>query len=159
MSRHVSVGQLGDRLAIRELTARYNRAVDDGDGEAFASTFTSDGRLEVGTEMVCIGFVELAAFGGKPRGTVHVTSDAIVELDGEDATQRCTLVLFRRSRDGHSVSVENTGRYDDRLVRTGDGWRFRSRTVTLDVVATSHRCRHWHQDEERPSRVSDRPGS
>ena len=36
-----------DRAQIRELTARYNRAFDDGDPESFAATFTEDGVMAV----------------------------------------------------------------------------------------------------------------
>lgn len=130
----MSSDALVDHFAIRELTARYNRAADDGDGAGFAATFTSGGLLEMGGTVMCTGTDELVAFAGKPRGTVHVTSDPLIEVRGDEATQHCTLVLFRRARDGQSVRLENTGRYEDSLERTPDGWRFSRRRVTFDAM-------------------------
>lgn len=127
------LAELRDRFEIRELTARYNRASDTGDGEGFAGTFTADGVLVMAGQTLCTGAGELVAFAGKPRGTVHVTTDSVISLDGDEATQECTLILFRRARDGSSVRLETTGRYEDELVRTQGGWRFRRRSVLLDV--------------------------
>jgi hypothetical protein len=126
---------LADLVAIGELTARYNVAADDADGSAFADTFSADGVLEMGGAVVCTGSSELVAFASKPRGTVHFTTDPIVVIEGDTATQHCSLLLLRRARDGSSVRIETTGRYHDELVRTAAGWRFRRRTVTLHVVS------------------------
>ena len=134
MTREQVTPELTDHLSIRDLSARYNRAADDADGAAFAATFTPDGRLDVGGKTVCTGSQQLAAFVAKPRGTVHVTADAVVELNGDEATQACTLILFRRSRDGQHVVLENTGRYEDELVRTPDGWRFAVRRITFHAA-------------------------
>lgn len=127
------VALLTDQLEIRELTARYNRAADAGDGEGFAATFTADGSLVMAGETLCSGEAELVAFAGKPRGTVHATTDPVLSVKGDEATQECTLLLFRTARDGTSVRLENTGRYEDELVRTKDGWRFRRRSVLFDA--------------------------
>jgi hypothetical protein len=127
------LAELTDRLEIRELTARYNRASDTGDGEGFAATFTADGALVMAGKTLCTGSAELVAFAGKPRGTVHATTDPVLSLNGDEATQECTLLLFRKARDGSSVRLENTGRYEDELVRTQDGWRFRRRSVLFDA--------------------------
>lgn len=122
-----------DHLAIRELSARYNVASDDGDGSAFAATFTPDGILEMNGTIVCDGEDALTAFASKPRGTVHYTTDAIIEVTGSSAVQRCGLLLLRRSRDGTSVRIEATGRYRDELEQAGGQWRFKRRAVTLDT--------------------------
>lgn len=122
---------LTDRLEIRELTARYNLASDSGNGDGFAATFTVDGSLVMAGKTICSGAAELAAFAGKPRGIVHATTDPVILLEGDEAKQECTLLLFRTARDGSSVRLENTGRYEDELVRTADGWRFRRRSVSF----------------------------
>lgn len=124
---------LRDRIEIRELTARYNHAADAGDAEGFAATFTADGSLVMAGEMICSGEAELLAFASKPRGTVHATTDPVLTVAGDAATQVCTLLLYRRARDGTSVQLQNTGRYEDELVRTEDGWRFHRRSVLLDA--------------------------
>jgi uncharacterized protein (TIGR02246 family) len=130
------VNELSDRIAIQELTARYNRAADDGDADALVAVFTPDGAMTMssaGQQRAFRGAEELhAMLGDRPPGiTVHATTDSIVEIDGDTARQHCTLLLIRRLHDEGKASFR-TGRYEDRLVRTADGWRFVDRAVTID---------------------------
>jgi ketosteroid isomerase-like protein len=125
---------LSDRVAIGDLSARYNRAFDDGDVPAFVATFTPGGVIEeiggdahVGADAIT-AFVE-REFDGT---TVHATTDALVTVDGDVAHQRCTLILMLRKADRSAVSLFTTGRYDDELVRTSAGWRFTRRVIALD---------------------------
>ena len=126
-----------DRAQIRELTARYNRAFDDGDPDGFAATFIEEGVMEVeGTFSVSgrDGLAEMVRH--TPYGVVHVTVDATVEVDGDKAVQDVKmLVLSRPGPDagaGARTTLSNSGRYHDELVRTADGWRFTRRTAVLD---------------------------
>jgi uncharacterized protein (TIGR02246 family) len=127
-----------DRARIRELTARYNRAFDDGDPDAFAATFTDDGVMEVVGGPTTSGRSALAEMVRRtPYGIVHVTVDAIVSVDGDRAVQDVTLLVVARpapdaSADQRRSRLQRSGRYHDELVRTGDGWRFARRTCTLD---------------------------
>ena len=133
-----TVAWLVDRAQIRELTARYNRCFDDGDPEGFAATFTEDGVMEVVGGPSTTGRAGLAEMvRGTPYGIVHVTVDAIVEVDGDRAVQDVTLLVVARPPEGvpHSERrsrLQRTGRYRDELVRTAEGWRFARRTATLD---------------------------
>jgi uncharacterized protein (TIGR02246 family) len=127
-----------DRTQIRELTARYNRAFDDGDPDAFAATFTEDGVMAVtGTFEVSgrDGLAEMVRH--TPYGVVHVTVDATVEVDGDRAVQDVTMIILSRpakdAAPGAHSKLSNTGRYHDELVRTPEGWRFARRTATLDA--------------------------
>ena len=129
---------LVDRTRIRELTARYNRAFDDGDAEAFAATFTPDGVMEVTGSFEVRGHEGLAQMCRRiPYGIVHVTVDAIVEVDGDRAMQDVTVMVLQRPKpdagpDERISRLDRSGRYRDELVRTPDGWRFSKRTATLD---------------------------
>ncbi|MYG91136.1 MAG: hypothetical protein F4188_06815, partial [Chloroflexi bacterium] len=49
------------KMESLELAARYNHAIDFGDGEAWAGKFTEDGVLKGGTQPVA-GHVSLAEF-------------------------------------------------------------------------------------------------
>ena len=123
-----------DVLEIQQLVARYNFAVDGGDADAFADTFTAEGVFTVaGQEMR--GHDALRAFvegrtGIGPRR--HVVSSILVDGDGDAATLRAYLQVVAKADDG-SFAVSTQGTYDDRLVRTGDGWRFSARTFTIDT--------------------------
>lgn len=131
------IGSLVARIDIAELTARYNRAADGDDPGALLATFTGDGIVEMrghrdGPAVYAGKRIAelLAPYNGQ---RVHMTTDAVVEIDGDRATQECTLLLCTRSR-GRGVAAMLTGRYSDELVRTPDGWRFTRRVVEVDYA-------------------------
>jgi hypothetical protein len=127
---------LTQRVLIHELNAKYNEASDADDGERLAELFTPDGELTVdsgaqqrhykGTEEFRVIF----ASGGGPVVTVHASTDSIIQLDGDRATQRSTMLQFRRL-EGSDVLSLRIGRYVDELRRTPDGWRYQSRNATF----------------------------
>lgn len=132
-SQSRDVRELMDRVAIRELTARYNRCFDDQDAAGWAEVFTDDGTLEVLGGQTVQGRDALRAMcEATGYGTVHMTTDAVIEIDGDMAKQMCALVLGRRSSEPKTSTFGLTGRYEDELVRTPAGWRFRRRAITLD---------------------------
>lgn len=133
------LGELEDRAAIAALTARYNAAFDAMDVEGWTGTFAEDGEFALEHPRQTV-----PPTAGRDRlrqmqeaigyGTVHLTSDHLIELDGDVATQRCTALLAGRSAGRETGSVvANTGRYRDELVRTAEGWRFRRRTWIPDA--------------------------
>ena len=129
---------LVDRTRIRELTARYNRCFDDGDPEGFASTFTEDGVMEVAGGFSAAGRDELREMCRRtPYGTLHVTADATVEIDGDRAVQDVTLLVVQRPKPDAAAgertsSLQRSARYHAELVRTPEGWRFTRRIASLD---------------------------
>jgi ketosteroid isomerase-like protein len=127
--------KVADWIAIRELTALYNHSIDDGDAATFEQLFTEDAvvtfRNPVSGDRVISGRSEIAAMANRPPGQlVHATTDARIEIDGDAATQVCTLLLTRLTP-GTGAS---SGRYTDELVRTADGWRFSRRTADLYML-------------------------
>ncbi|GAA0618813.1 nuclear transport factor 2 family protein [Sporichthya brevicatena] len=128
---------LADYVAIRELSARYNRAVDDCRFADFAQCFTEDGVFEV---------VGLATFRGRAEieknvskfgfGTMHLTTDPTVEISGDSAVQICSVLVGNRQQNRSRFRFLTTGRYHDDLVRTPDGWRFTHRRVDTDLDIT-----------------------
>lgn len=127
---------VADRLEIRELISRYNRAVDGGDPEAWADTFTPDGVFEsllVGTFR---GRDELLAFarefGRDSRysqwtGGQHWIGNLIIEGDTDRAEVFSYHLMF--------VPEEATVRgvlmaaHEDIVVRSEPGWRFERRKL------------------------------
>ena len=128
----LSLTTLADKLAIRELTATYNRAVDDGRiDDAFATFAGNNGSLEIPGMGAMTGEALRELFGAL-QGCVHATTDAIIEVDGDRARQLCSLLVLVRAPEGGVVRLVTTGRYDDQLERTPEGWRFVARVATLD---------------------------
>ncbi|MGW6456132.1 nuclear transport factor 2 family protein [Streptomyces sp. NPDC055078] len=123
-----------DWVAIRELTAVYNRCFDSADANGWAGTFTETGRLEVtGSGAPLTGRRSLAEFcRSRGRGYVHLTTDPVVRVTGDTARQECALVMLRRHENRSRPVLLTTGRYRDTLVRTPGGWRFTERLIDLD---------------------------
>ena len=125
---------VADQLAIRDLTARYNFAIDEGRVADWVDTFVEDGIFEsallgkhAGREALrTFGEGYSAAFNGR-----HCTTDHVVDLDGDRARQRCYLVLV--NNEGGS-RVSTTAVYEDDLVRTPRGWRFAHRRIAPDTA-------------------------
>jgi hypothetical protein len=62
----------------------------------------------------------------------HVTADSEIDVNGDEATQRVFVLLYRReSADGNNEFFAS-GAYSDRLRRTPLGWRFVHRTSYID---------------------------
>ncbi|MGW1090893.1 nuclear transport factor 2 family protein [Streptomyces sp. NPDC002596] len=126
--------EFADWLAIRELTATYNRCFDEADAEGWARTFTPAGRLEViGGGIACTGWTELADFcRSRGWGYLHMTLDPRIRVEEALARQECNLLMLRRRKDQSPPTLLATGRYTDGLVRTPAGWRFAERRIELD---------------------------
>ena len=134
----LDVAAIADRIAIRDLTARYNDAIDDGRLDDYLACFTPDGVFAIeglgrgqGPEQIRPMVEPISPIA------VHLTLDAVVEVDGDTATQRCRFLLGRRAPDRSEFSVVTSGRYRDRLVRTPAGWRFTERHATFDIDAAA----------------------
>jgi uncharacterized protein (TIGR02246 family) len=128
------IGWLLDRTQIRELTARYGRCFDEGDAEGYALTFTEDGSMEIVGGPVTSGREALTAMcRSVPWGTMHVTVDPTVTVDGDTAQQIVTILVVARPKTrSEQPKIVGSGHYVDDLVRTPEGWLFKKRSVTLD---------------------------
>jgi hypothetical protein len=123
---------VSDYLEIRTLSARYNRFADAGDGESYAKLYTEDGEFHPG-DRICRGRKEIGAAAGANKNTIHITTDPIIEINGDEARQTSRNLNFYRALDGSENYFVATGMYIDVLVRTSEGWRFKIRKVELDL--------------------------
>ena len=124
-----------DQLEIHGLVARYNHAVDSGNGDAYADTFTADGILDAGA-LVVEGREALAAFAtGLPssmRSPRHIASNLVIEGDGQRATVNAYVQMYVLAGDPPHPELAVSGKYADELVRTGGRWVFARRVFTRD---------------------------
>lgn len=119
-----------DDAAIRRLLATYCHAYDDGRTDDFAALFTQDAQFTV-MGVTHSGRAAIrenigAWKPGTPPGQ-HVTYNTVLDIDGDTATASTDFSYLQQSEEG--LRVVQAGRYLDELVRDGDIWRFRSRTI------------------------------
>ncbi|MCP4435421.1 MAG: nuclear transport factor 2 family protein [Actinomycetia bacterium] len=119
-------------LAVRELSARYCMAVDDGRFEEFAELYEPDAVLHVmgGSHRGRDSIREFMSAAQSPelRGR-HTTSSHVTTLDVAAGTGSGWVDYVFFDADGHAT---NLGRYHDRYVRGADGrWRFAVREIVF----------------------------
>jgi hypothetical protein len=122
-----------DQLAIQQLYARYNHAIDFGDGDGWAACFTPEGVFNGGAGGPQKGTEALKAFAGGFASRMkarHWNTNLVVEGSGGSAKGKCYLMLMNLA-EGKAVPMV-TAVYHDDLVKTGDGWKFSARTVQND---------------------------
>lgn len=122
-----------DQLAIQQLYARYNHAIDFGDAEGWAACFTPDGVFNSGMGGPQQGTEALKAFAGGFASRMkarHWNTNLVVEGSGESAKGKCYLMLMNLA-DGKATPLV-TAVYHDELKKTADGWKFASRAVQPD---------------------------
>jgi hypothetical protein len=121
-----------DYIDIQQLYARYNVAIDAGNAEAYADTFTTDGVFNTfnGREAL-LGF----ARGYKGINSRHWNTNLVITPSPEGAKGSVYLFLLDVSTKPPSISTAI--QYDDTLVKTSLGWRFKKRITKLDAPAAA----------------------
>ncbi|MBW2423637.1 MAG: nuclear transport factor 2 family protein [Deltaproteobacteria bacterium] len=123
-----------DQIEIQQLYARYNTAIDTGDGKGFAACFVADGSFDPGTGSALSGREAFAGFAQQTHeslpGLRHNATNIVIEGGGDRATGSAFLIAYLV--DG-GFKVMTTGRYRDELTRTAEGWRFTKRIYKPDA--------------------------
>lgn len=124
-----------DRLDINDVLSIYATAIDTRDWEMLRSVltdhavldYTSSGGPRGGFEE-CVGWLEASLSGFTM--TQHLVTNVIVNDDGPDAATSSSYVhcpLGIDKGEGRQDLFFSGGGYDDRLVKTSDGWRIAER--------------------------------
>jgi SnoaL-like domain len=131
---HTTLMAVANRLAIGDLTARYNRALEEGDVEAWIGTFVQEGVLEGTDGETFSGHRNLVRFFRvAPPDRIRVTTDAQVDVDGVHARQECRFLTLRVGSNGDgALEVEAVGRYRDVLTYERGRW-FSARAMVADL--------------------------
>jgi hypothetical protein len=125
-----------DQLAIQGLAARYNFAVDSGDGEAFVATFVEAGVLDLGPTQI-EGRSALREFAehypSTRRSPRHVCTNLVIDGDGDQATLQAYVLICALSDDPAHPMIVRMGTYDDILSKEDGAWRFVRRNFIPDA--------------------------
>ncbi len=118
-----------DHVEIQQLYARYNHAYDSGNAEAWASTFTGDGVFRN-----AVGYDALVAYARNAYKTWgakrHWNANLLITPSQDGAHGTCYLMIV----DSKTNAIVSSSGYDDQLVKTAQGWRFKKRTVGASPV-------------------------
>jgi hypothetical protein len=125
-----------DYIDIQQLYARYTHALDGGDGKAWGETFTVDGQIWSDTALAKYpnytlnGRSEIAGYVKGPareRPRVgHVNTNIVITPTATGAIGRSYLLLH--NLESNPPRVTGGGIYEDVLVKTAEGWRFKKRS-------------------------------
>jgi len=121
-----------DLVDIQQLYAAYNWALDAGDSNAYAATFTPDGTFNnnVGHDAI-VKFADTfhAGLGSHVR---HWNTNLLIQPSAEGATGQVYLVLVDFATKPPTIATSAS--YSDQLVKTPKGWRFKKRTTKGDAA-------------------------
>jgi len=135
------MNKLEDKDTIRELLARYCFLLDGYRLREFAALFAPDGEWisrngsatgPDAIESLLSGIVPKPGPGTRRK---HFTTNIIIELAGDSATVISNFLVIRDSDNGPTVAVAGT--YEDIVVRSGEGWVFKSRRLSHDIAGES----------------------
>jgi 3-phenylpropionate/cinnamic acid dioxygenase small subunit len=128
---------------IQNLLYTYAERIDEGDLEGVADLF-AHGRIapspDAPAEHSIVGRDAVLALyrastrlyeDGTPK-TKHVTSNSIIEVDGETAEARSYYTVFQQV-DDHPLQPIIAGRYRDSFHRVDGAWWFDTRVMLVDL--------------------------
>jgi hypothetical protein len=127
-----------DYIAIQQLYADYCQALDRGEGERFAATWTVDGEFTGGRgpgrandDRTPRKGKEALTTMGQTSGTRHFNANLVITPTGPNTAKASVYLLLYTARTNPPTFVE-TAIYDDTLVKTAQGWKFKKRVVWRD---------------------------
>ncbi len=132
----------GDRAQILDLIARYGHYFDIHEPKAWASLFTGDGELSfplstdlLGPRYVIKGHDKLVAFATYnaqiDQVGIHFPGPTILVSAGEGRVLARTPVVLGlvKTNAFFGATFNGYGVYEDVVVKTKKGWRFKKRTA------------------------------
>jgi 3-phenylpropionate/cinnamic acid dioxygenase small subunit len=118
---------------VARVLSRYCRYLDDQRWDDVVALFTEDcvfetmGQRLEGRSHVRSFFPQESTVGDRPLA-MHMLSNIVVDLDGDEASAESDWVMLSRDDQG-ATGIGLAGRYRDRLVRVGEDWLIGQRRV------------------------------
>lgn len=116
-----------DYVEIQQLYARYNYAIDAGDIEAYVALYTPDGAFNAFEGQAGLRQFMKNRQGGNRR---HWNTNLVITPSPEGAKGQVYLMFVDVGTKPPSIS--GAGKYEDVIVKTPQGWRFKKRRTMPD---------------------------
>jgi hypothetical protein len=126
-----------DHIEIEQLYAKYYHAFDSGDPEAWASVFTEDGVFNgtKGQEALKAVIRNSTANGTTMR---HWTSNLLLTPVPGGVQGKVYVMQIDISKT--PIAIATYSRYDDVIVKTSRGWRFKQKMRSTDTTMGAGRA-------------------
>jgi hypothetical protein len=126
-----------DYAEIQQLYARYNFAIDAIDPDAVAALFTPDGTFSLGSTRQLVGREALANWVDTEVRSNHAIDhrrhwNTNLMITGTPEGAEAAVYLLTVNVGVNPPAILAAGRYEDTLVQTPQGWRFKTRMVQGD---------------------------
>lgn len=123
---------LADYAEIQQVYARYSHGIDASDSKLLSTVFTADGEFVMGTNVR--KWSDLAQGPAKERALArHVTTSIVIDPTPDGA--RGTAFIMLVNLQATPPAFTGGGVYEDVLVKTAAGWRFKKRTYFQQSAA------------------------
>jgi hypothetical protein len=125
----VTPDDLVDLTLIEQLKHRYCRLLDTKRFDELGELFLADGTASYGGGAITLtGRADVVAFLHRAMGserilTSHLVGHPEIELTGPDSATGSWALQDVVVHEEHGIAIRGASYYDDRYVRTGDGWR------------------------------------
>ena len=117
--------RIEDIVEISQTCARYAVTMTQGDMSDLLSIFTEDGTYSAFGDAFALSEFP-ALVNAAPKG-LYFTGMPVVTFTGEDTATGVTTLIFI----DHKTHDFRMGYYNDTYLRTADGWRLRTRSMTF----------------------------
>ena len=115
-----------DYIDIQQLYARYNMAHDSSDAKLLEAVFTPDGEfVSGGNRRSGRGMIAATAVKKERPQVRHMATSITIAPSPEGA--RGTSYVMLVNGQATPPAISGTGFYEDVIVKTSEGWRFKTR--------------------------------
>jgi ketosteroid isomerase-like protein len=138
-----------DRAALSDLVHRYAAGIDDRRFDTVVDLFAEDATVAVpdppralepaGVHRGRAQIAKALRAAEQVERTMHAIVSEVYDAGPDQATAsgRVACIAHHWTRDDDKLTDAAWHlRYDDEYVRSDSGWRFRSRTLTIDAIET-----------------------
>jgi ketosteroid isomerase-like protein len=139
-SHQARLRRLEDLEAIRRVILDYATLVDAREFDRASQLFADDAEFDLGFTTVIGPAGAKEAWQSmvgdllhpEPGRDFHVSTNVVVDVDGDRATSRSMWHFVTPDDAGHP-RVAHFGHYDDAFVRVGRTWKFSRRAALRDI--------------------------